>query len=58
MFVSIRPVFGRLGTGDGKNFDARQKIGQNDARQRLGGGVGGGGTGTGKGLSKGLCLQV
>ncbi|XP_027897791.1 polymerase delta-interacting protein 3 isoform X1 [Xiphophorus couchianus] len=41
-----RPVFGRLGTGDGKNFDARQKIGQNDARQRLGGG-GGGGTGTG-----------
>uniref|UniRef100_A0A3B5MAN7 Polymerase (DNA-directed), delta interacting protein 3 n=1 Tax=Xiphophorus couchianus TaxID=32473 RepID=A0A3B5MAN7_9TELE len=35
MFVSIRPVFGRLGTGDGKNFDARQKIGQNDARQRF-----------------------
>uniref|UniRef100_A0A087X523 Polymerase delta-interacting protein 3-like n=1 Tax=Poecilia formosa TaxID=48698 RepID=A0A087X523_POEFO len=30
-----RPVFGRLGSGDGKNFDARQKIGLNDARQRL-----------------------
>ncbi|XP_007560316.1 polymerase delta-interacting protein 3-like [Poecilia formosa] len=43
-----RPVFGRLGSGDGKNFDARQKIGLNDARQRLGGGgagVGGGVTG-------------
>ncbi|KAM4716463.1 polymerase delta-interacting protein 3 isoform 2-T2 [Anableps anableps] len=35
-----RPVFGRLGGGDGKNFDARQKIGVNDARQRLGGGTG------------------
>uniref|UniRef100_A0A3B3TUF7 DNA polymerase delta interacting protein 3 n=1 Tax=Poecilia latipinna TaxID=48699 RepID=A0A3B3TUF7_9TELE len=30
-----RPVFGRLGSGDGKNFDARQKIGLNDARQRF-----------------------
>uniref|UniRef100_A0A096LT76 Polymerase delta-interacting protein 3-like n=1 Tax=Poecilia formosa TaxID=48698 RepID=A0A096LT76_POEFO len=30
-----RPVFGRLGSGDGKNFDARQKIGLNDARQRV-----------------------
>ncbi|XP_054891486.1 polymerase delta-interacting protein 3 [Poeciliopsis prolifica] len=37
-----RPVFGRLGAGDAKNFDARQKIGLNDARQRLGVGVGGG----------------
>uniref|UniRef100_A0A3B3XKY8 RRM domain-containing protein n=1 Tax=Poecilia mexicana TaxID=48701 RepID=A0A3B3XKY8_9TELE len=35
MFVSTRPVFGRLGSGDGKNFDARQKIGLNDARQRF-----------------------
>ncbi|MED6294024.1 hypothetical protein CHARACLAT_016642 [Characodon lateralis] len=35
-----RPMFGRVGGGDSKNFDARQKIGINDARQRLGGGTG------------------
>ncbi|KAG7216215.1 hypothetical protein INR49_029064 [Caranx melampygus] len=33
-----RPVFGRGAGGTGKSFDARQKIGANDARQRLGGG--------------------
>lgn len=32
-----RPMFGRASGGDGKNFDARQKIGVNDVRQRLGG---------------------
>ncbi|CAG5897461.1 unnamed protein product [Menidia menidia] len=35
-----RPVFGRTIGGDGKSFDARQKIGNNDVRQRLGGGTG------------------
>ncbi|MED6234674.1 hypothetical protein ATANTOWER_024968 [Ataeniobius toweri] len=35
-----RPMFGRVGGGDSKNFDARQKIGIIDARQRLGGGTG------------------
>ncbi|KAM4535854.1 polymerase delta-interacting protein 3 [Fundulus diaphanus] len=35
-----RPMFGRVGGGDSKNFDARQKIGVSDARQRLGGGTG------------------
>ncbi|XP_038129686.1 polymerase delta-interacting protein 3 [Cyprinodon tularosa] len=35
-----RPIFGRVGVGDGKNFDARQKIGVSDVRQRLGGGTG------------------
>lgn len=32
-----RPMFGWGPGGDGKNFDARQKIGVNDVRQRLGG---------------------
>ncbi|XP_061568169.1 polymerase delta-interacting protein 3 [Cololabis saira] len=35
-----RPMFGRGAGGDGKAFDARQKIGMNDVRQRLGGGTG------------------
>ncbi|XP_068192697.1 polymerase delta-interacting protein 3 [Antennarius striatus] len=35
-----RPMFGRGAGGVGKSFDARQKIGVNDARQRLGGGTG------------------
>ncbi|KAL3987498.1 hypothetical protein ACER0C_014613 [Sarotherodon galilaeus] len=35
-----RPAFGRGSGGDGKSFDARQKIGVNDVRQRLGGGTG------------------
>ncbi|XP_041851479.1 polymerase delta-interacting protein 3 [Melanotaenia boesemani] len=35
-----RPTFGRGAVGDGKTFDARQKIGSNDVRQRLGGGPG------------------
>ncbi|XP_072224885.1 polymerase delta-interacting protein 3 [Leuresthes tenuis] len=35
-----RPAFGRGAGGDGKNFDARQKIGNNDVRQRLGGATG------------------
>ncbi|XP_017272107.1 polymerase delta-interacting protein 3 [Kryptolebias marmoratus] len=35
-----RPMFGRGGGVDGKSFDARQKIGVNDVRQRLGGGTG------------------
>ncbi|XP_008282750.1 polymerase delta-interacting protein 3 [Stegastes partitus] len=35
-----RPMFGRGPGGDGKSFDARQKIGANDVRQRLGGGGG------------------
>ncbi|XP_042361759.1 polymerase delta-interacting protein 3 [Plectropomus leopardus] len=35
-----RPMFGRGAGGVGKSFDARQKIGANDVRQRLGGGVG------------------
>uniref|UniRef100_A0A3Q2NZK9 DNA polymerase delta interacting protein 3 n=1 Tax=Fundulus heteroclitus TaxID=8078 RepID=A0A3Q2NZK9_FUNHE len=39
MFVSFRPMFGRVGGGESKNFDARQKIGVSDARQRLGGGT-------------------
>ncbi|XP_051243385.1 polymerase delta-interacting protein 3 isoform X2 [Dicentrarchus labrax] len=38
-----RPMFGRGAGGVGKSFDARQKIGVNDVRQRLGGGGGGGG---------------
>nr|XP_046272286.1 polymerase delta-interacting protein 3 isoform X2 [Scatophagus argus] len=33
-----RPMFGRGAGGIGKSFDARQKIGVNDVRQRLGGG--------------------
>lgn len=32
-------MFGR-GGGTAKSFDARQKIGANDVRQRLGGGAG------------------
>lgn len=39
-FVFLRPAFGRGSGGDGKSFDARQKIGVNDVRQRLGGGTG------------------
>ncbi|KAM6904636.1 polymerase delta-interacting protein 3 [Xenentodon cancila] len=35
-----RPMFGRGVGEDGKVFDARQKIGVNDVRQRLGGGTG------------------
>ncbi|XP_013868389.1 polymerase delta-interacting protein 3 [Austrofundulus limnaeus] len=35
-----RPAFGRGGGMDGKNFDARQKIGVSDVRQRLGGATG------------------
>uniref|UniRef100_UPI003AABDB1F polymerase delta-interacting protein 3 n=1 Tax=Centroberyx gerrardi TaxID=166262 RepID=UPI003AABDB1F len=35
-----RPMFGRGGGGVGRGFDARQKIGANDVRQRLGGGTG------------------
>lgn len=35
-----RPAFGRGSGGDGKSFDARQKIGVNDVRQRLGGSTG------------------
>ncbi|XP_059204941.1 polymerase delta-interacting protein 3 [Centropristis striata] len=35
-----RPMFGRGAGGVGKSFDARQKIGANDVRQRLGGGPG------------------
>ncbi|XP_034750866.1 polymerase delta-interacting protein 3 isoform X3 [Etheostoma cragini] len=34
-----RPMFGRGAGGVGKSFDARQKIGANDVRQRLGGGA-------------------
>lgn len=41
--LSLRTMFGRGAGGAGKSFDARQKIGANDVRQRLGGG--GGGTG-------------
>lgn len=33
-------MFGRGAGGIGKTFDARQKIGANDIRQRLGGGAG------------------
>lgn len=33
-------MFGRGAGGVGKSFDARQKIGVNDVRQRLGGGTG------------------
>lgn len=33
-------MFGRGGGGAGNSFDARQKIGVNDVRQRLGGGAG------------------
>ncbi|XP_062294481.1 polymerase delta-interacting protein 3 [Scomber scombrus] len=35
-----RPMFGRGAGGTGKSFDARQKIGVGDVRQRLGGGTG------------------
>ncbi|XP_040919449.1 polymerase delta-interacting protein 3 [Toxotes jaculatrix] len=35
-----RPTFGWGAGGTGKSFDARQKIGVNDVRQRLGGGTG------------------
>ncbi|XP_054615606.1 polymerase delta-interacting protein 3 [Dunckerocampus dactyliophorus] len=35
-----RTMFGRGAGGIGKTFDARQRIGNNDARQRLGGGTG------------------
>ncbi|XP_060883196.1 polymerase delta-interacting protein 3 isoform X4 [Labrus mixtus] len=35
-----RPMFGRGAGGTGKGFDARQRIGVNDVRQRLGGGAG------------------
>ncbi|KAF3700515.1 polymerase delta-interacting protein 3 46 kDa DNA polymerase delta interaction protein [Channa argus] len=38
-----RTMFGRGAGGIGKSFDARQKIGTNDVRQRLGGGAGGAG---------------
>lgn len=38
--LSFRPMFGRGGGGAGNSFDARQKIGANDVRQRLGGGTG------------------
>ncbi|XP_070779316.1 polymerase delta-interacting protein 3 [Enoplosus armatus] len=38
-----RPMFGRGAGGIGKSFDARQKIGVNDVRQRLGGGGAGAG---------------
>ncbi|XP_035255004.1 polymerase delta-interacting protein 3 isoform X1 [Anguilla anguilla] len=38
-----RPGFRRGGGVPGRTFDARQKIGTNDVRQRLGGGGGGGG---------------
>lgn len=37
-------MFGRGAGGIGKSFDARQKIGVNDVRQRLGGGAGKGPT--------------
>uniref|UniRef100_A0A3P8T674 Polymerase (DNA-directed), delta interacting protein 3 n=1 Tax=Amphiprion percula TaxID=161767 RepID=A0A3P8T674_AMPPE len=36
-FFFLRPMFGRGQGMDGKSFDARQKIGANDVRQRLGG---------------------
>ncbi|KAL3054235.1 hypothetical protein OYC64_006541 [Pagothenia borchgrevinki] len=35
-----RPMFGRGAGAVGKSFDARQKIGANDVRQRLGPGAG------------------
>ena len=35
-------MFGRGAGGIGRTFDARQKIGMGDARQRLGGGAGAG----------------
>ncbi|XP_074551847.1 polymerase delta-interacting protein 3 [Halichoeres trimaculatus] len=35
-----RPMFGRGAGGAGKGFDARQRIGAGDMRQRLGGGTG------------------
>ncbi|XP_077474927.1 polymerase delta-interacting protein 3 isoform X1 [Stigmatopora argus] len=35
-----RTMFGRGAGGVGKTFDARQRIGMNDVRQRLGGGTG------------------
>lgn len=38
-------MFGRGAGGTAKSFDARQKIGVNDVRQRLGGGGGAGGKG-------------
>ncbi|XP_062309990.1 polymerase delta-interacting protein 3 [Osmerus eperlanus] len=37
-----RTMFGRGAGGIGRTFDARQKIGMGDARQRLGGGAGAG----------------
>lgn len=40
LLFSLRPMFGRGAGGIGKSFDARQKIGVNDVRQRLGGGAG------------------
>lgn len=43
--LSFRPMFGRGAGGVGRTFDARQKIGMTDVRQRLGGG---GGTGNQK----------
>ncbi|XP_056143919.1 polymerase delta-interacting protein 3 [Lampris incognitus] len=36
-----RPLFSRGAGGAGRGFDARQKIGANDVRQRLGGGAAG-----------------
>ncbi|XP_029946231.1 polymerase delta-interacting protein 3 isoform X1 [Salarias fasciatus] len=39
-FGSPRPMFGRGAGGIGRAFDARQKIGVNDVRHRLGGGTG------------------
>ncbi|XP_037648667.1 polymerase delta-interacting protein 3 [Sebastes umbrosus] len=45
-----RPMFGRGAGGVGRSFDARQKIGANDVRQRLGGGGGGGAGGAGAGF--------
>lgn len=40
LFCFLRPMFGRGPGNDGKTFDARQKIGINDVRQRIGGGTG------------------
>lgn len=42
LFLCISPMFGRGAGGVGRSFDARQKIGANDVRQRLGGGAGAG----------------
>lgn len=38
--IAKRPMFGRGAGGVGMSFDARQKIGVNDVRQRMGGGGG------------------